>query len=164
MQLHADVKAADIRYGSAMSRECSSTVLRAWMSLVKARRRLLEAVASDLKAAGMPALDICLALIVIDRARPDLPRPLELEKWLELPQYTTSRLLERMERLDLVQRKRCPVDARSVRLSLTPRGETELQRILPVYSRAVESHLGQPLGEGGAAALAALLDRIAPAQ
>jgi hypothetical protein len=39
-----------------------------------------------------------------------------------------------------------------------------LQRILPVYSRAVESHLGQPLGEGGAAALAALLDRIAPAQ
>jgi DNA-binding MarR family transcriptional regulator len=147
-----------------MSSQCSGTVLRAWMSLVTARRRLLDAVAAELKAAGLPALDVCLALIVIARARPDQPRPLELEKWLELPQYTTSRLLERMERLDLVRRQRCPVDARSVRLSLTPSGEAELQRILPVYGQAVEAHLGKPLGEGGAAALAALLDRIAPAQ
>ncbi len=135
-------------------------VMRTWQSLIMARRRVLDAVSDDLKAAGLPGLDVCLTLIVLSLEKEKRLRPVELERKLEMPQYTTSRLLDRMEKAGLVRRKPCPVDGRGHHVLLTEAGEKELTSIWPVYAASIERHLGEKLCDVSAGNLADLLDRI----
>jgi DNA-binding MarR family transcriptional regulator len=143
-----------------MSVDIRPPVLRTWQSLIMARRRVLDAVSDDLKAAGLPGLDVCLTLIVLSLEKEKRLRPVELERKLELPQYTTSRLLDRMEKTGLVRREPCPIDGRGHHVLVTEAGEKELTSIWPVYGASIERHLGEKLCDDSACNLADLLDRI----
>lgn len=125
-----------------------------------ARRRVLDGVSSDLKAAGQPPLNICLVLIVLSLAPDRQLRPVELEKRLEMAQYTMSRLLDRMEKGGLVRRRSCPFDGRCHYAQLTEEGLAAVEQIWPVYTAAVERHLGSNICAVTAEQLATLLDKI----
>lgn len=140
--------------------ECRDAVLGAWQSLLMVRRRVLDAVTADLKAAGQPPLDVCLALIQLASADRQRLRPVELERRLETPQYTMSRLLDRMEKSGLIAREPCPGDGRGHHAGLTERGRAALEEIMPVYTSSIERNLGGHFCDASAGALAELLDRI----
>jgi DNA-binding MarR family transcriptional regulator len=146
-----------------MTSDCREPVMRTWTSLLMARRRVLDAVAAELKAEGLPPLNVCLVLILLAMEREGRLRPIELEELerrLETAQYTMSRLLDRMEKSGLIQRQPCPADGRSHHISLTPEGRRMFDAVWPVYCAAIERHLGGGLCEVSAGTLADLLDRI----
>lgn len=135
-------------------------IMGAWHSLIMARRRVLDAVSADLKTAGHPQLDVCLVLIVLSLDKSGGLRPVEIERRLEMAQYTTSRLLDRMERSGLIERQPTPVDGRGHIIGLTDAGREALKAIWPVYVDSIERHLGGNLSDDGAGELARLLELI----
>lgn len=125
-----------------------------------ARRRVLDAVAADLKSEGLPSLGVCLVLIMLSFEQRKRLRPIELERKLETPQYTMSRTLDRMEKSGLIVREPCADDGRGHHVRMTAAGEEAMKAIWPVYCAAIERHLGGNLCDVSAGALADLLDRI----
>ena len=93
--------------------EPDQTTQAAWIAIMRTSRRLLEAVEAALKSAGHPPLAWYDALLEIDKAGNDGVRPFELKARLLLPQYGTSRLLDRMVNWSSVWTARTMAAARS---------------------------------------------------
>ena len=122
-----------------------------------------EEFQKELKGAGFPPLAWYDALLELDRAPDGRLRPFELERHMLLPQYSTSRLVDRLERAGLVERLQCPADGRGLHVSITAAGRELRRRMWPAYAAAIERHLGSKIGCTDAQTLAALLGRLSAA-
>ena len=91
----------------------------AWTALMTKSRVLLEAVETSLKSAGYPPIAWYDALLELEKAGPDGLRPFELKDRILLPQYGTSRLLNRMVKAGLVNRQDCLEDGRGQNISIS---------------------------------------------
>src|SRR5262245_24395401 len=114
------------RKDSPMSRKLTDTpsqeTAAAWARLVRVQQGLLAAVENDLKKAGYPPLAWYDALLELSRAPRGELRPRDLEKHMLLPQYSTSRLIDRLVEAGLAERKICPVDGRGQFIAITASG------------------------------------------
>ncbi len=79
-----------------MKRRPSTEATEAWIRLMRIQSRVLDAVEQDLKKAGFPPVAWYNALLELSRAPGGELRPVELEKQMLLPQYSTSRLIDRL--------------------------------------------------------------------
>src|ERR1044072_7923249 len=79
-----------------MKRKPSTEATAAWIRLMRVQSRVLDAVEQDLKKAGFPPLAWYDALLELSRAPSGEMRPVELEKQMLIPQYSTSRLIDRL--------------------------------------------------------------------
>ena len=79
-----------------MKRKPSTEATAAWIRLMRVQSRVLDAVEQDLKKAGFPPLAWYDALLELSRAPHGEMRPVELEKQMLIPQYSTSRLIDRL--------------------------------------------------------------------
>ena len=79
-----------------MKRKPSTEATAAWIRLMRVQSRVLDAVEQDLKKAGFPPLAWYDALLELSRAPCGEMRPVELEKQMLIPQYSTSRLIDRL--------------------------------------------------------------------
>ncbi len=138
----------------------STTAIAAWRALLRTGPGVLAVVEADLKSAGFPALAWYDALVELRAAGSEGLRPGDLERRLQLAQYTVSRLVDRLERAGLVDRRPCPEDARSSLLTATPMGVDLLARMWPAYAAAIHSRLGARLTDAEAAELARLLGKL----
>src|SRR6187402_274922 len=107
---------------SEMSRKPSAETTSAWARLVRVQQGLLAAIEQDLKKAGFPPLAWYDALLELSRSPHGALRPVELEKQMLLPQYSTSRLIDRLVEAGLAQRQTCPVDGRGQYAAITQAG------------------------------------------
>src|ERR1700727_1303580 len=98
--------------GVAVKRRPSSEVTAAWIRLMRLQSRVLDAVELDLKKAGFPPLAWYDALLELSRAPSGELRPVELEKQMLLPQYSTSRLIDRLVDEGLAVRRECKITKR----------------------------------------------------
>ncbi|MDP1165611.1 MarR family transcriptional regulator, partial [Klebsiella pneumoniae] len=80
--------------------------------LMRVQGKVLGAVEQDLKKAGFPPLAWYDALLELSRAPSGELRPFELEKQMLLPQYSTSRLIDRLVEEGLAARRECKMDKR----------------------------------------------------
>src|SRR3954466_1239130 len=138
----------------------SEAAIQAWARLVRVSGALLDAVEAELKAAGFPPLAWDDALLELDRAPEGRLRPFELERHMLLPQYSTSRLVDRLEKAGFVDRLRCPDDRRGRHVSITAAGRELRERMWPAYAAAIERHLGSKIGCTEAQKLAELLGQL----
>lgn len=145
-----------------MTPACREALMESWNGLLRVRRRVLDAVEADLKGQGLPPLNESLALILLRDHPQGMMRPTDMESALELPQYTMSRILDRLEKSGAILRKACPVDGRSNHAALTEAGRRLIEQIWPVYCAAIEKHLGTHLCDVGAQAFSGMLKRITP--
>ncbi len=129
---------------------------------MRVQQGLLAAVERDLKKAGFPPLAWYDALLELTRANHGALRPLELEKAMLLPQYSTSRLVDRMVEAGLVERKTCPVDGRGQFVAVTHAGRALQKKMWDCYAAAIERHVGAKVSNKEAAGLVQLLDKLAP--
>jgi DNA-binding MarR family transcriptional regulator len=143
-----------------MSRKPSQEVTSAWTRLVRVQQGLLACVESELKQAGFPPLAWYDALLELSRAQHRALRPVELEKQMLLPQYSTSRLVDRLVEAGLVERRTCPVDGRGQFVVITPSGRSMQKKMWETYSAAIERHVGSKLSNREAATLCDLLGRL----
>jgi DNA-binding MarR family transcriptional regulator len=132
----------------------------AWARLVRVRQGLLAAIEAELKAAGFPPLAWYDALLELARAPAGRMRPVDLEKAMLLPQYSTSRLLDRLARAGLAVRQVCPVDRRGQFVAITPAGRDLQRKMWGAYAAAIERHVGTRLSSEEAGRLCELLGKL----
>lgn len=139
----------------------SEAVIWAWTRLVAVQQRVLAAVEGELAAAGLPPLSWYDALLELRREGEAGLRPLILQERLLLSQPNVSRLLDRLVRAGLVERRPCPEDGRGQLVAITADGRELLARMWPVYRAAIQRHVGERLGsDEDAFRLGGLLDRL----
>lgn len=144
----------------AMKRKPSPEAAAAWARLARVQSRVLGAVEQDLKKAGFPPLAWYDALLELARAPGGAMRPVELERQMLIPQYSTSRLIDRLVEEGLALRRECARDKRGQYVEITAAGR-ELQKGMGgAYAAAIERHIGSKLSDTDAALLSDLLDRL----
>ena len=143
-----------------MNAKASESTVQAWTSLVRAEQIVLSRVEDDLKKAGFPSLEWYDVLQELDRAPNGVMPQAEVQGRILLAQYNLCRLVDRLEREDLVRRQPSPEDGRSNLLVITDKGRDLRRRMWPVYSAAIETHLGAHLSSGEADRLAGLLGKL----
>ena len=142
------------------AKQPSEETARAWSRLVRVEHALLSAVEGELKAAGYPRLAWYDALLELSRAPEGMLRPLDLEREMLLPQYSTSRLVDRLEKSGFVKRRACPEDGRGQMVQITASGRRLQQDMWTVYAAAIERHVGSKLTCEEAQRLAELLAKL----
>ena len=143
-----------------MKRKPSSEATAAWIRLVRLQSRVLDAVEQDLKKAGFPPLAWYDALLELSRAPTGELRPVELERQMLIPQYSTSRLIDRLVDEGLAARRECEKDKRGQFVEITDSGRDLQKRMWSAYSAAIEKHVGSKLSDADALKLCSLLDRL----
>jgi DNA-binding MarR family transcriptional regulator len=154
MQLHESDRMG------AVPRPPSPQTVAAWARLVRVQQHVLAAVEADLKAEGFPPLAWYDALLELSRAANGRMRQVELEKAMLLPQYSTSRLTERLTRAGLVVREVCPMDRRGQFIAITAEGRAMRERMWEAYAAAIERHVGTKFSNEDAGRLCELLDKL----
>jgi DNA-binding MarR family transcriptional regulator len=87
-------------------------------------------------------------------------RPVELEKQMLIPQYSTSRLIDRLVDEGLAARRECKIDKRGQFVEITEAGRELQKKMWNAYSAAIEKHVGSKLSDADAVRLCGLLDRL----
>jgi DNA-binding MarR family transcriptional regulator len=136
--------------------------IAAWVALVRASNGVISAIQAEAKAAGIPPLEWYDVLWELERSPDGARRPFELERGLLLAQYNLSRLIDRLHRAGYVDKLKCPEDGRGLVLVITEQGRALRKRMWPVYSAAIEKHIGSRLSEGEARTLSSLLMQVLP--
>lgn len=143
-----------------MKRKPSDAAVHAWARLVRVGEALRAAIEGELKEHDFPPLAWYDALLELGRAPDGLLRPFELEGRMLLPQYSTSRLVDRLERAGLVERLGCPVDGRGQLIRITDQGRDLQRRMWPAYADAIERYVGAKLTDDEARRLSKLLEPL----
>ena len=139
---------------------CSEHTAAAWAKLVRVEQGLLANVEADLKAAGFPPLAWYDALLELARAPCGKLRPSELERAVLLPQYSTSRLVDRLVKANYAARRLCPVDGRGQFIEITAQGRKLQKTMWPAYAAAIERHVGSKLTGVEVRTLRRLLEKL----
>jgi DNA-binding MarR family transcriptional regulator len=143
-----------------MKRKPSQEATAAWIRLMRVQSRVLDAVEQDLKKAGFPPLAWYDALLELSRAPTGELRPVELERQMLIPQYSTSRLIDRLVDEGLAARRECKMDKRGQFVEITEAGRELQKKMWGAYSAAIEQYVGSKLSDMDAVKLCALLDRL----
>jgi DNA-binding MarR family transcriptional regulator len=143
-----------------MKRKPSTEATAAWIRLMRVQSRVLDCVEQDLKKAGFPPLAWYDALLELSRAPTGELRPVELERQMLIPQYSTSRLIDRLVDEGLAVRRECKIDKRGQFVEITEAGRELQKKMWGAYSAAIEKHVGSKLSDADAAKLSSLLDRL----
>jgi DNA-binding MarR family transcriptional regulator len=143
-----------------MKHDPSDETVTAWARLVRAGQTVLEKFEAALKAADLPPLAWYDVLLELSRAEGGRLRPVELERRTLLAQYNTSRLIDRMAKAGLVERRPHPEDGRGQLVAITPEGRAMQKRVWRVYGPAIATHVGAKLRPAEAVELARLLQKL----
>jgi DNA-binding MarR family transcriptional regulator len=138
----------------------SAAVIEAWASLVRTERSLRDKVEEALKAARLPPLDWYHVLHEVERAPKGMLRQTGVQDRTQLAQYNVCRLVDRLEGEGLVERRQCQLDGRNNVLLITAKGRALRRQMWPVYSTAIEQHVGAHLSRAEAEQLARLLGKL----
>ncbi len=107
-----------------------------WLRLLKAYALLLREVRRSVpEDLTLPQFDVLAQL----HRRPEGMTPGELTRALLVTAGNVTGIVERLVRLGLAERRPVPDDRRAVKVRLTPRGRTLMQRAIPRHRRDVES-------------------------
>src|SRR5271156_1586185 len=146
--------------GVVMKRKPSTEATAAWIRLMRIRGGGVDAGEQDLKKAGSPPLAWYDALVELSRAPTGEMRPVELERTMLIPQYSTSRLIDRLVDEGLAARRECKIDKRGQFVEITEAGRELQKKMWGAYSAAIEKYVGSKLSDSDATRLCALLDRL----
>lgn len=135
-------------------------VLDAWTALLQTERALRDKVEEQLKRAGLPPLDWYHVLHKIDGSPRGFVRQASVQKSTQLAQYNVCRLVDRLEREELVERRTCPIDGRNNVVVITEKGRALRRSMWPVYAEAIQAHFGARLNPSEAEQLTGLLAKL----
>ena len=126
---------------------CSSQEVEAFRTFMRAHALLVGAIEQDLAAAELPPLAWHEVLAALDAAPDGRMRIHELADAIVFSRSGLSRLLDRLEREELLRRERSSDDRRGAYAVLTPAGRDVLDQMSAVYRRTVAEHFVPHLGD-----------------
>lgn len=139
----------------------SEQTTRAWTSLLSVGQALLGDIEAELQTHGLPKLSWYDALFEIEKAGADGIRPYELKERLLLPQYGTSRLLDRIAKAGLITREDVIGDGRGQIIRLTRKGIETRKAMWPIYAEMLIKSVQQKLSQPELDELVRLLGKLA---
>lgn len=120
----------------------------------------MDGIEADLKSAGLPPLVWYDVLLELVRAPEGRLRHRDLHQRMLLAKYNLSRLLDRMQAEDLIERQPVHDDGRGEFVSVTAQGRDLQKRIWPVYRRALGRRFSGRLGAGDVEDLLRVLQKL----
>lgn len=138
----------------------SEPAVTAWARLVRINTGVLERVQAALKAAGLPPISWYDVLLELHRVGEAGLRQYEICEEVLLTKHNLSRLIDRLEREGLVERRSCPEDGRGNVVRITPAGSAMLRRMWPVYGRVLHQEIESRLTASELADLTRVLARL----
>jgi DNA-binding MarR family transcriptional regulator len=140
----------------------SGDTQRLWTALVAVYQPVLRGVVDALERDAGIDSGTYSALAYLDQAGGRM-RIGDLHALLRVrySQPGLSRLVQRMERDGIVERRIDPDDRRGTVVSLTRAGRTRFRRAHDVYTAALDEHLGRNLSDTTLASLTRVLEGVA---
>jgi DNA-binding MarR family transcriptional regulator len=136
--------------------------LRAWRGLLRAHACLAKRLDAQLEQAhGLPMTSYEV-LHHLGDAPGDRMRMCDLAEQAQLSRSGLTRLVDRLEREELLQRCSCEHDARGSYACLTQSGRERLEEARGTHLAVVREHFFSRFSEGELSALADMWERIAP--
>ena len=132
---------------------------QSWGALLKAHARAIARVGRQAEAEGALPLDWYDVLLALEYAPDNRLRMGELVEHVVLSPSGLTRLIDRIEKAELVERHLCPNDRRAFEVELTAKGRAAREQSWPIYARAIAGGFGDRYSDEEAAQLAALLLR-----
>lgn len=132
---------------------------RGWGVLLKAHARVIARVGRQAEAEGALPLDWYDVLLALEYAPGNRLRMGELVEHVVLSPSGLTRLVDRIEKAELVERHLCPSDRRAFEVELTAKGRAAREQSWPIYARAVAQGFGNRYSDEEATQLAELLKR-----
>jgi DNA-binding MarR family transcriptional regulator len=139
------------------------THLDAWRKYYVSFWRVFAAIEADLVAAGLPSLSWYDALYELYTAPDRQLRMNELARSALLSRSGLTRLVDKLEKEKLLERRACAEDGRVQYARLTDKGVEVLRKIWPVYRAGIASYFAAHVGESEAKQMAAVFGRIVQA-
>ena len=134
--------------------------IRAWGGFLRTHARIVRELDEELRAAhGMP-LGTFDVLVNLALAPEQMLRMRDLADAIVLSRSGLTRLVDRLVRQGLVERRRCGEDARGAWAVLTPAGQNALAEASPTHFEGVRRRFLSPLDAADQARLGDLWDKI----
>lgn len=109
---------------------------------------------------GLP-FDRYSLLLMLAQADGGELRPSDLADVLPITPSGVTRLIDRLERDGVVERRACAADGRGTIVALTEHGEKVFRRAGRVHLRGIEQHIGAKLTSGEMAELRRIMTKLA---
>jgi DNA-binding MarR family transcriptional regulator len=139
------------------------THLEAWRTYYASFWRIFAAIEADLVAADLPSLSWYDALYQLYLAPDRRLRMSELARSALLSRSGLTRLVDKLEKEKLIERRACPTDGRAQHALLTDRGVEVLRKIWPVYRAGIAKYFAAHVSDAEAKQMAVVLGRVVAA-
>src|ERR1700693_4626670 len=136
--------------------------LRAWRGLLRAHACLARRLDAELESAHGPPLTSYEVLQRLGDASAGRMRMRDLADSAQLSRSGLTRLVDRLQREELLERCSCEDDARGSFACLTRTGRERLSEARVTHLAVVREHFFSHFSEGELSALADMWERIAP--
>lgn len=145
---------------------CGATLseleLDAWRGLLRAHASLVKALDAELEQShGLP-LSSYEVLLMLEHAADNRMRMCELAESVLLSRSGLTRLVDRLEREQLVCRVRACDDARGAYAELTPTGRAKLEQAAATHIAGVREHFLRHFSDAELAMLGTFWERVLP--
>jgi DNA-binding MarR family transcriptional regulator len=137
--------------------------LEAWRHYYVSFWRIFARIEADLAAAGLPSLSWYDALYELYLAPGRHLRMSELARSALLSRSGLTRLVDKLEKEKLIERKSCPSDGRVQHAQLTEQGVVMLKKIWPVYRAGIAKYFAVHLEADEAEQIGKSFSRIVAA-
>jgi DNA-binding MarR family transcriptional regulator len=132
----------------------------AWMGMLRVQERLLRELDAELERThglSLPEYDV---LSQLDAAADRRMRMADLAEAVLLTRSGMSRLVDRLEARGLVERSRCPSDARGLNASLTDAGAALLEQASVTHLAGVRERFTDRLAPDDVARLESIWEQL----
>lgn len=146
-----------------MKAKLPETQLEAWRKYYTSFWRVFAAIEADLEAAGLPSLSWYDALYELYLAPDRQLRMSALARSALLSRSGLTRLVDKLEKEKLLERRACAEDGRVQHVRLTEKGVEVLRKIWPVYRAGIARYFAVHVGEAEAKQIAAVFGRVVEA-
>ncbi len=121
---------------------------------------MVERIELDLSGAGLPPLAWYDVLAKLNSSASPL-RPKDMLCQVDVTKSGLTRLLDRIEKAELIERSYCPSDRRGTFLSITKAGRETFNQMKPIRDKVFEEHFTDVLTEEEAGLVGEALRRVA---
>lgn len=123
--------------------------------------RLHDVLAREMEDETAMPFERYSILLTLARAEDGALRPSDLAEVLPITRSGVTRLIDRLERDGIVERRSCATDGRGNFVALTPPGEKVFRQAGRVHLRGIDEHLGSKLTPDEMAELRRIMTKLA---
>ena len=131
-----------------------------WRLFLTAQVKLRDRIEAKLDLAGLPSLEWYDVLYTLKEAPEQRLRLSELAEKVLLTRSNLTRLVDRLEKVGLLQRESCPSDRRGTFAVLTEAGLAMQQQIWPIYAEGIVEYFASHINDEEIEVLQQVLQRM----